>query len=69
MGVGRVGSIVGPTIGGVLVGATTDWAALFQIAAIPCAVAATAIGAGYLAMSRRVQPQVDVAVEATRLSQ
>jgi len=69
MGVGRVGSIVGPTVGGVLVGATSDWGALFQIAAIPCAVAATAIGAGYLAMSRRGQPQVDVAAEAARAPQ
>jgi MFS transporter, AAHS family, 4-hydroxybenzoate transporter len=56
MGVGRIGSIVGPTVGGVLVGTTPDWTALFQFAAIPCAVAAVCIGAGHFVISRKAQP-------------
>lgn len=55
MGMGRIGSIIGPTVGGVLVGTTPDYGALFQIAAIPCAVAALTIGAGHFVMSRKPQ--------------
>lgn len=53
MGMGRIGSIIGPTVGGVLVGTTPDWGALFQIAAVPCGVAAVCIGAGHSFMSRK----------------
>jgi AAHS family 4-hydroxybenzoate transporter-like MFS transporter len=53
MGMGRIGSIIGPTVGGVLVGTAPDWGALFQIAAVPCGVAAMCIGAGHFFMSRR----------------
>lgn len=53
MGMGRIGSIIGPTVGGVLVGTTADWGALFQIAAVPCGVAALCIGAGHSFLSRR----------------
>ena len=66
MGVGRIGSIIGPTVGGVLVGATSDWTALFQIAAIPCAVAALSIGAGYFVMSRQVQPHAEAVAQTAQ---
>lgn len=60
MGMGRIGSIIGPTVGGVLVASTSDYAALFQIAAIPCAIAALCIGAGHFVISRqRPQPSTD----------
>lgn len=42
MGIGRVGSIVGPMLGGILLGADLGWPALFLIAAVPALVAALA---------------------------
>ncbi len=44
MGVGRIGSIVGPVLGGVLMGGTPDLQALFQLLAIPVGGAAVALG-------------------------
>lgn len=64
MGIGRIGSIIGPTVGGVLVGATPDWSALFQIAAIPCAIAAASIGAGNIVISRNTQLHAGVSPHA-----
>jgi AAHS family 4-hydroxybenzoate transporter-like MFS transporter len=43
MAVGRVGSIVGPLVGGLLVGAQLPWGQLFVLAAVPALVAATAL--------------------------
>ncbi|HEY0682191.1 MAG TPA: aromatic acid/H+ symport family MFS transporter [Steroidobacter sp.] len=64
MGVGRIGSIIGPTVGGVLVASTPDYGALFQIAAIPCAVAALCIGAGHLVISRKQRSGVESVPQA-----
>lgn len=52
MGMGRLGSIIGPTVGGVMVAAIPNYNTLFHIAAIPCALAAVCIGAGHVLMSR-----------------
>ena len=65
MGMGRIGSIIGPTVGGVLVATTPDYGSLFQIAAIPCAIAALCIGAGHFVMSRKPsQPGTDAVSQA-----
>lgn len=65
MGMGRIGSIIGPTVGGVLVATTPDYGELFQIAAIPCALAALCIGAGHVVMARRpAQPSADPVSQA-----
>ena len=42
-GVGRLGSIVGPLVGGALLSAQLGWDKLFLIAAIPAVVAAVCI--------------------------
>lgn len=53
VGVGRLGSIVGPLLGGALIGAGLDWGTLFLIAAVPPAVCAAAVlAAGRLQASR-----------------
>ncbi len=44
MSVGRIGSIVGPLVGGLLVGAKLPWGQLFLLAAIPAFIAAAALG-------------------------
>jgi AAHS family 4-hydroxybenzoate transporter-like MFS transporter len=44
MSVGRIGSIVGPLVGGLLVGAKLPWGQLFVLAAIPAFIAAAALG-------------------------
>lgn len=65
MGMGRIGSIIGPTVGGVLVAVTPDYGALFRVAAIPCAIAALCIGIGHFVMSRkRSQPGSDAVSQA-----
>jgi MFS transporter, AAHS family, 4-hydroxybenzoate transporter len=64
MGMGRLGSIIGPTVGGILVGATPDSGALFQLAALPCAIAALCIGAGHFVMSRNQQPAAEPVSQA-----
>ena len=69
MGVGRVGSIIGPTVGGVLVAMAPGWDTLFRIAAIPCAVAALAVGAGRLMMSRKPQLRADAVARAAHPQQ
>ncbi|CAN5494277.1 aromatic acid/H+ symport family MFS transporter [soil metagenome] len=51
MSVGRIGSIVGPLVGGLLVGAQLPWGWLFALAAIPALIAASALG--WVARSRR----------------
>ena len=51
MSVGRIGSIVGPLFGGLLVGAQLPWGWLFALAAIPALIAAAALG--WVARSRR----------------
>jgi AAHS family 4-hydroxybenzoate transporter-like MFS transporter len=43
LGIGRIGSIMGPVIGGVLIGAKLSTPALFVCAAIPGAIAAAAV--------------------------
>ncbi len=43
MACGRIGSIVGPIVGGVLVGAQLPWTTLFMIAAVPALVAGIAL--------------------------
>jgi MFS transporter, AAHS family, 4-hydroxybenzoate transporter len=43
LGVGRIGSIVGPLVGGVLLGMNLDTDSLFHLAAIPALIAAGAI--------------------------
>ena len=43
MACGRIGSIVGPVIGGMLVGAHLPWSELFVIAAVPALVAGIAL--------------------------
>lgn len=55
MGVGRMGSIAGPVIGGALVAANLGWPVLFLIVAVPTLLAALAI-----AFSDRAQPRADV---------
>lgn len=45
MAVGRLGSIVGPVVGGRLVSERIGWGALFLLAAVPAAIAAAAIAA------------------------
>lgn len=57
MGMGRIGSIIGPTVGGVLVAAASDFGTLFQIAAIPCALAALCIGVGHWFVARKPNRQ------------
>jgi AAHS family 4-hydroxybenzoate transporter-like MFS transporter len=44
MAIGRIGSIVGPLLGGYLVGIQLGWNYLFLLAAIPPAIAALAMG-------------------------
>ncbi len=44
MAIGRIGSIVGPLIGGLLVSAQIGWNWLFSLAAVPPAVAALCVG-------------------------
>jgi AAHS family 4-hydroxybenzoate transporter-like MFS transporter len=43
MAVGRLGSIIGPLIGGYLVAARLGWDQLFALAAVPALIAATAM--------------------------
>jgi AAHS family 4-hydroxybenzoate transporter-like MFS transporter len=43
MAVGRLGSIVGPLIGGYLIAARLGWDWLFALAAVPTLIAATAM--------------------------
>jgi MFS transporter, AAHS family, 4-hydroxybenzoate transporter len=43
MGIGRIGSIVGPTLGGVLVAAQWDVAAIISVQAIPALIAAICV--------------------------
>lgn len=43
VGFGRIGSIVGPLLGGVLIAAGLPWRSLFLVAAVPALVAAAAI--------------------------
>jgi MFS transporter, AAHS family, 4-hydroxybenzoate transporter len=50
LGVGRIGSIVGPLVGGVLLGMKLDTDSLFHLAAIPALIAAGAI---FLADARK----------------
>lgn len=50
MSIGRVGSIVGPLVGGMLMSAQLSWSRLFMLAAIPALVAAAALG--WVARSR-----------------
>jgi AAHS family 4-hydroxybenzoate transporter-like MFS transporter len=50
MSVGRVGSIVGPLVGGMLMSAQLSWSRLFMLAAIPALLAAAALG--WVACSR-----------------
>ncbi|MGJ7530396.1 MFS transporter [Variovorax sp. GB1P17] len=44
MSIGRIGSIVGPLVGGFLVGAQLPWSQLFLLAAVPALLAAAALG-------------------------
>ncbi|SCX59498.1 MFS transporter [Variovorax sp. EL159] len=44
MSVGRIGSIVGPLVGGFLVRAQLPWSQLFLLAAVPALLAAAALG-------------------------
>ncbi|MBN8752093.1 MULTISPECIES: MFS transporter [Variovorax] len=44
MAVGRIGSIVGPLVGGLLVSAQLPWSRLFMLAAAPALLAAAALG-------------------------
>lgn len=53
IGVGRLGSIVGPLVGGALIGAGLAWHLLFVVAAIPAAVCAFAVLAAARRQSRR----------------
>lgn len=43
LGVGRIGSIVGPLVGGILLGMKLDTDSLFRLAAVPALIAACAI--------------------------
>lgn len=43
VGFGRIGSIVGPLLGGALIAAGLPWSSLFLIAALPAVVAAAAV--------------------------
>ncbi|MGB6504054.1 MAG: MFS transporter, partial [Xanthobacteraceae bacterium] len=52
-GIGRVGSIVGPVVGGILITQQWDMRSLFLIAAVPLACAAVALaGLGYVSHDR-----------------
>jgi len=53
MGVGRLGSIVGPLIGGFLVAAQLGWERLFLLAAVPAVLAALAMAAVVITRRRR----------------
>ena len=44
MGIGRIGSIVGPVLGGVLISGKPDMTSLFELLAVTVGVAALAIG-------------------------
>lgn len=52
MGVGRIGSIVGPMVGGLLLGLQLSWTYLYLIAAVPVAVAAIAVATAELLRPR-----------------
>jgi len=52
MGIGRVGSIIGPMLGGVLLAADLGWPVLFLIAAVPAILASLAF-----LLADRVRPQ------------
>jgi MFS family permease len=43
MGVGRIGSIAGPMIGGLLLSLQLPWTTLYLIAAVPVTIAALAV--------------------------
>jgi AAHS family 4-hydroxybenzoate transporter-like MFS transporter len=43
LGIGRVGSILGPVLGGALLASGASMASLFQVCAVPAALAAAAI--------------------------
>jgi AAHS family 4-hydroxybenzoate transporter-like MFS transporter len=53
MAVGRVGSIVGPLVGGMLVGARLPWSQLFVLAAVPALLAAAALA--WIARDKRAR--------------
>jgi AAHS family 4-hydroxybenzoate transporter-like MFS transporter len=53
MGVGRLGSIVGPLLGGYLVSAKLGWDQLFLLAGVPAVLAAVAMAAIVLRKPRR----------------
>lgn len=59
LGIGRVGSIVGPTAGGILMAANLDTPSLFLISAIPAVIAASCIV--FLKFVKTAGPAVDAA--------
>ncbi|MDT4854322.1 3-hydroxybenzoate transporter MhbT [compost metagenome] len=52
MGIGRIGSIVGPMIGGLLLGMELPWTYMYLIAAVPVAVAAIAVASAEMLRPR-----------------
>jgi MFS transporter, AAHS family, 4-hydroxybenzoate transporter len=56
MGIGRLGSIVGPTLGGILLAADLGWPRLFLIAAVPALVAALAFVAVGIVRPKQSSP-------------
>jgi AAHS family 4-hydroxybenzoate transporter-like MFS transporter len=54
---GRLGSIIGPLVGGYLVSARLGWSRLFLLAAVPAMSAAIAMAALRLTRRREGEPQ------------
>jgi MFS transporter, AAHS family, 4-hydroxybenzoate transporter len=63
LGIGRIGSILGPVIGGVLIGMKLSMAALFVCAAIPGACCAVAVFALRKAVAARRLAQQESRLE------
>jgi AAHS family 4-hydroxybenzoate transporter-like MFS transporter len=54
MGIGRIGSIAGPMIGGMLIGMELPWNYMYLIAAVPVAVATLAIASAEILRPREL---------------
>ena len=61
LGIGRIGSIVGPVVGGLLLAQGTGTRDIFWAATVPAIIAAAA--AGGVALATRIKPEA-VALEA-----
>ena len=67
LGIGRIGSIIGPTAGAVLIATRWPVNALFLVVAAPCAVAALAVLV--MAFAARRQPPQDIPIVAPLLAE